>query len=750
MSLRDDDEDMNDNDDGGGDTQGMFPSWDYDPSQRVYSYDELQRIFCLVVHPLWIFDYLEGRMRWANRAGCAVWNAKSLEELQSRSFQDTSSASARRMDGYLAQFERGKHVQDQWTIYPNGKATTIHINLSGIQFAEDGCRRHFCLLCEGVPVVSEALSQESLRGVEMIRHLPMAVCQFDMEGKIMFQNPEAMIVATRNSSTSASTTGEAKEAQSESIDRSDHSMASLMDSKRTSSTAETNKCSSHSRRQQGAAVSSSAADHDDLMHRFIDSEVAWQALREIQSPRKTQVDMDAMVKTREGAKWSAIQLRKGKDPVTGETVILYSARDKSDAVKARKEREARERKSEFLAIMAHEIRTPLHQVTGFIDLLAETILSPEQKSYIRLLKSSAQGLMTVISDVLDYSKLEAGKMRLERIPYEPLSVAEGSMAAVRGSCEEKGIHLKLDWDKGIPYKLKGDPNRLRQILLNLLSNATKFTKEGGITIKGMAFQGESPAAAAASSSEAQHHKSKSHPMIRFEVHDTGVGIDEAHKELIFAKYHQANNSVARNFGGTGLGLSICHLLALNMGGTIGVESELGKGTMFWVNLPADIAQEVAPGEEACENDAPVAKVQGLHVLVAEDNKVNQKLLSNMLKRMGHNSEMAINGKEAMDMVIQKQQEGSLYDVVLMDIQMPVMDGLEATRRLRALGFEDLPIYGLTASVARNDYQELGFDDWIGKPIPMKDLKFKLYQLQLQHIHEKNESSTLSAAAREKG
>ena len=204
-----------------------------------------------------------------------------------------------------------------------------------------------------------------------------------------------------------------------------------------------------------------------MLHRFMDVEVGRRVLKEIQT--QEQVDLEAMLHTQKGPRWSAVQLRRSKDPVTGEPVILYSAQDKSDALKAQEERQAREQKSELLAIMAHEIRTPLHQVVCFIDLLDHTALDGEQKSFVKLLKASAQGLMTVINDVLDYSKLEAGKMKLESIPYEPLMVTEGSLEAIRASCEEKNLSLNLDWCKDIPFRLKGDPNRLRQVLLNLLS-----------------------------------------------------------------------------------------------------------------------------------------------------------------------------------------------------------------------------------------------------------------------------------------
>jgi len=215
-----------------------------------------------------------------------------------------------------------------------------------------------------------------------------------------------------------------------------------------------------------STASCNSNDGLNLIHRFVDPKVGQQVLQRVQSCGEIPFDLEAMLYTPQkgcGQTWSAIQVRQSKDPVTGQSVILFSAQDKTDAVKFRAERKAREQQAEFLAIMAHEIRTPLHQVTGFVDLLHQTQLSKEQKGFVRLLKTSAQGLMTVINDVLDYSKLEAGKMKLESIPYEPLSVAKGSIEAVRACCEERNLSLTLEWDKNIPFKLKADPNRLRQV-----------------------------------------------------------------------------------------------------------------------------------------------------------------------------------------------------------------------------------------------------------------------------------------------
>jgi CheY-like chemotaxis protein len=281
---------------------------------------------------------------------------------------------------------------------------------------------------------------------------------------------------------------------------------------------------------------------------------------------------------------------------------------------------------------------------------------------------------------LDYSKLEAGKMKLERIPYQPLNVVEGSLAVVRGSCEEKGLQLTLKWGKDIPFRILGDPNRLRQVLLNLLSNSVKFTVKGGIHVEVSQIvvtggYGEELVCTPSPTT------SRPRPMFKFVVHDTGVGIEEEHRNNIFNDYYQGDVSVARTHGGTGLGLSICKLLVSRMGGTIGVESEYGKGGSFWFCLPADVPIDRKPSDVVLFSGITETERNGrnLNVLIAEDNLVNQKLLKRMLERMGHRAEVAANGMEAIQQIeSHNHDEGALFDVVLMDIQMPVIDGLEAT------------------------------------------------------------------------
>ena len=525
----------------------------YDP-ERVYTVEQLE-VLNVLVHPVWIYDFVQRCLRWANPAALELWNASSVEELQRRDIRDMSESTVKRSEAFMSKAESGQYSIEQWTLYPKGKPTTIELTVSGLRLSKD--ENHKSLLCEGIILVKEELVNETLRSVEMLRHLPMAVCQFDMEGKVMFQNPEA-VLCQRNESKACNDTNKGfVNQETKQDDTSESTDEHHEDHDDNQSTTSNNTASSSG----SSSTKAAALLAGNLLNRFVEPDVGKQLLEQIQIQENCEIE--AMLRTREGPKWSAISVRKAKDPVTGKCVILFSARDKSDALAAQKERKAREQNSEFLAIMAHEIRTPLHQVTGFIDLLDQTHLNKEQKSFVKLLKSSAQGLMTVINDVLDYSKLEAGKMKLECIPYEVRSVVEGSMEAVRASCEEKKLDLTLKWNPTIPFKIKGDPNRLRQILMNLLSNAIKFTKQGWIHVEAMPHEQHVAPISNENSDTANQNKNghngpakniaTARPMIKFVVSDSGMGIAPENKDVIFRKYQQADASVARNFGGTGLG-----------------------------------------------------------------------------------------------------------------------------------------------------------------------------------------------------
>ena len=322
----------------------------YDPS-RVVSPEQLQA-FDLLVHPVWIFDFVHRRNRYANAAGLRLWNAPCLEEFLNRDMKQISPAAEARSQHAQNTIEAGKLVEEQWTFYPKGKAKTVHLTMTGLRLSHD--EDHCCMLLYGVPLVKENLLNESLRGVEMIRHLPMAVCQFDLEGKVMFQNPAAHLPGAADDCSDEEDSPE-KDARNDRVP-SGEIITSSTDPEEHRDFPE-NDDEDEMNDEWGNIPASSASlptKSGDFIHRFVNRKVAREVLQAIRT--QDQVNLEAELRTSHGPQWSAIQLRKTHDPVTSEPVILYSAQDKSDAVEAKRHREASIKKSEFLAIMAHEIR----------------------------------------------------------------------------------------------------------------------------------------------------------------------------------------------------------------------------------------------------------------------------------------------------------------------------------------------------------------------------------------------------------
>jgi len=502
-------------------------------------------------------------------------------------------------------------------------------------------------LLEGGEVSNEQIDQTHLRGVEMLRHLPVSVCQFDINGTIMHQNPEALHVFGSPPDESAAAGEGGKRSRP--------------------GTTTTTSDGSPSDEELGAGKRlRSGRTSCHFRDRFVDPEMGRRVFQEVAGKGKDYC-VEAEQYTKHGPRWTSIKVRRSRDPVTECPVILYSARDITDVVHAKKEAdEANAKKSEFLAVMAHEIRTPLHQLIGFIDLLSDTDLNSEQGGFVKQLQSSGQSLMAIINDLLDYTKLEAGKMELETIPFDVQGVVDGCVSAISARAEPKGLVLSTNIAEGVQVQVFGDPNRLRQILLNLLNNAVKFTNSGSIQASVLAItKTVHDQQLHDSGKHQQQNQQHSAAFLRFEVQDSGIGIGEDHQRQIFRTFQQANASVARNYGGTGLGLAICERLTHLMGGRIGVQSRIGEGSKFWFELPFE------DGSKKCESHSSsqmeVGKeysLAGLKVLVAEDNKVNQKVVAAMLKRLGHSVSVAENGQEALDLL-----QTEKFDLVLMDVQM---------------------------------------------------------------------------------
>ncbi|MFP5465649.1 MAG: ATP-binding protein [Gammaproteobacteria bacterium] len=362
-------------------------------------------------------------------------------------------------------------------------------------------------------------------------------------------------------------------------------------------------------------------------------------------------------------------------------------------------------KSSFLQMMSHEIRTPLNGVIGLNSLLLEMPLDRKSREYAELARQSGETLLSLMNDFLDFSKIEAGQLNVVVQPFDANQLARELGDFIRPGAEQKGISLQID--VAVPALLHGDADRLRQILLNLLANAVKFTERGEVRLSSTVI-------------ERPDHRI----WLRFEVRDTGIGIAEDVQRRLFRPFMQADDSTSRRYGGTGLGLAICRSLAALMGGQTGFSSTPGMGSLFWVELPFDAksASDQRPGLAAGSNAAPGAMRRRGRALVAEDNRVNQLVAVQMLERLGFAVDVASDGQQAADAALHHP-----YDLIFMDCHMPELDGYAASRliRKREGGRRHVPIIAMTASAMSGDREQClaaGMDDYLAKPVRLGDIE----------------------------
>jgi PAS domain S-box-containing protein len=416
-----------------------------------------------------------------------------------------------------------------------------------------------------------------------------------------------------------------------------------------------------------------------------------------------------------------VEVARGRDltHAFGETIVILrditQRKTAQDAIHAAHDRaiEAAEVKSQFLATMSHEIRTPINAVVGMSELLLQTPLSDEGREYTATVRDSAASLLSIVNDILDFSKIEAGRMELERVAFVPLLAVENATDILAAAAHKKRLSLSTDIAPDVPRRVLGDADRLRQVLLNLIGNAVKFTAQGSVTVRAAVDRVEADTAV----------------VLRFSVSDTGPGIAPEVAERLFEPFRQADQSTRRRFGGTGLGLSISRRIVELMGGTIGFESDVGRGSTFWFAVPfptAAASTESEPQPEATHGALEAVEEphgEGVLVLVAEDNPVNRTLALQQLKKLGYRAHAVTDGREAIDALAHRS-----YDLILMDCQMPELDGFEATREIRrseASRGGHVPIVAMTANALDGDREAClaaGMDHYLAKPVELAALR----------------------------
>ena len=443
------------------------------------------------------------------------------------------------------------------------------------------------------------------------------------------------------------------------------------------------------------------------------------------------VELLARVRNALEAKSYADQLQRHATLLECEVVQRRQAEIEARRAKDEAER-ANRAKSAFLATMSHEIRTRLNGATGMTDLLLRTQLDPQQRRYAQVARASGQALLSLINDILDISKIEAGKLELESTVFDLYELTHGTVEMLMHSAREKGLELQCVIDRRIAPHVCGDPVRLQQILINLTSNAVKFTLRGEVELR----------AAWVSETDAEVN-------IRFSVRDTGIGIPRTRLGRLFQSFSQVSSSTSRQFGGTGLGLAISRQLVELMGGQIGVDSTEGQGSTFWFTIrlpkarppagPEDVAATTVgqPMERPSKAD-PIAAgdsrpdsppdASNLSILLAEDSEINQEVTAGLLAHAGYSCDVVSNGVQAVEAALRQP-----YDVILMDCQMPEMDGYEATRTIRRLEAEGrvrgallrrVSIIALTAHALKGDRErclEAGMDEYVTKPLKLDEL-----------------------------
>ncbi len=590
--------------------------------------------------PIWVYDLDRRRTWWANPAALALFAAESLEEHQARQAREPlSEGMVRRIESYRAAFARGESVVERWTFYPEGRGPVAAICECSALDVEDEAGPRVAMLVEARPAESD-VSYE-LRLAEAALHASECISLYDSQGALLARNPAAKLI-----------------------------------------------------------FGDAPPGTDALAAAFADPETghAAKAVAWAGGVFHAETQANALY----GGAWYQTEARRVTDPVSGAPALLVVQHDVSDrrATEARLT-EASRAKSAFLATMSHELRTPMTGVLAAAELLRGSALDGDQTEALDMVQVAGEQMVALIDDVLDISRIEAGRIQLHVEPISITDAVQGTLRSLAAAAARKGLQLRHETAPGVPQRAMSDRKRLGQILTNLVGNAIKFTHEGSVTVR-----------------VDQIAEAGRQPWLTFEVEDTGVGIDPAQLDAVFRPFEQADASSARAFGGAGLGLHIARSLAEVLGGTLQVRSTRGEGSTFTLRLP----YRAAPERQSEPAPKKARGALGLRVLVAEDNALNRRALVRLLRRWGCTVDQAADGGEAIAIARE-----SVPDVVLMDINMPGTDGPTAARALREAGLTSA-IVALTADAFFEG--EPSFDRKLTKPVDW-DVLYEVLEAQVR-------------------
>jgi signal transduction histidine kinase len=469
--------------------------------------------------PIWVYDTDAIRIIWANTAALSFWQATSLEELLQRDFSDVSEAAQTRLESMMHAHRRGQTVREYWTLYPKGLPITSMLVSRGIHLDRNR---------QGILFASEPLANnfdaDTLRGIEALQHTSLRIALHKLpEGRVMMRNPAAA-------------------------------------------------------RCFGMIHDKGKKKHNDFADMFPDPALSERIINQVRKGQTFNAEIE--LQTLQGLRWHSLDVRPVLDPITGVQAMQVNTRDITDLKNIQKALEiarvaadnANMAKSTFLATMSHEIRTPMNGVLGLTELALKTHLDERQRRFIQLANQSARGLMVILDDLLDMAKIEAGQLVLENRLFSLKDCLNEALAPFTVNAQEKNIQLTVHVDADISSVLKGDDVRLRQILINLIGNALKFTKQGNVNVevKGLSLLSES------------------HQLLEFKVSDTGIGMTADQLKYVFQPFTQADNTIARRYGGTGLGLAIVQRLIKLMQGEMQVTSHPGQGSCFSFTAPLEL------------------------------------------------------------------------------------------------------------------------------------------------------------------